>query len=202
MCSNNIREERQYGALEVKDGKFIIIDAEEFCYFDEYMQSLKVNKGKERPKQPAYVRTEPEEDKQPVLAYGVLIPQYDSDMNTWKKELEQYKNFAFGTLEEHQLYLSAYREFELFEENKVFDNHIPCALLFDTSLDLSKEKDYGFGYTSFLLYKDMEIFDNIFNRQFLFCLGDVENSFKSDDLENWTKYIDKNKLMDIANRLF
>ncbi len=32
ICNNSIREERQYGALELNDNKYVIFDAQEFAY--------------------------------------------------------------------------------------------------------------------------------------------------------------------------
>lgn len=198
ICSNNIREERQFGALMVKEGVLKILDAEEIAHFNKYLDE----RDQGRKEQPTFVRVEPDDNKLPVLAYGVLIPQYGFDMDSWSKELDKYKNFAFGTLEEQQILLSAYRDFKLFEDNKIYVTHIPCALLLDTCLDLSVQKEYGFGYTSFLLYKGFEIFDNILNRDFMFCLGGMETKFNTYDLEHWKDYIDVDEVMNVAKRLF
>ena len=199
ICNNVIREERQYAALQVKDDKFVILDVEEYVHFDKFMKNIN---NRERLKQPSYKLIEPEDDKALVLAYGALIPQYAFNLEDWNKELEKYKEFAFGTLENNSLYLSVYKDFQLIQENKIYNTHIPCALLLDTALNLSEKKEYGFGYTSFLIYQNMEIFDNIFNREFMFSLGDLESNFKADDIENWKNYIDKEKLISIAEHLF
>lgn len=198
ICNNSIREERQYGVLPLHNGGNVIIDIEELSHLNEYMESLK---GSKKTKSPEYTRVEPKEDNRLVLVYGVLIPQYDTDLDNWEQILSKYKEYAFVTLAEEKLFLSAYKDFKIFEEKRVYEYSIPCALLLDTSLDLSKKKEYGFGYTSFLRYKDLDIFTNILNRQFLFCLGEIETSF-NDDLENWKKYINKEKLINVAKRLF
>ena len=196
ICNNEIREERQYAALKVGEN-FVILDAEEVAHLNEFMENRK-----RKEKQPDYPKIEPEEEKEPLLAYGVLIPQYDSKIKDWNEELKKYIGYAFGTLDEKKLYLSSYREFKLFKDDIIYHNHIPCVLLLDTVIDLKTEKDYGFGYSAFLLYSNMEIFDNILNRDFIFCLGGIEESFRSDDIENWTQYIDKEKLINISQRLF
>lgn len=153
-------------------------------------------------KQPAYLRVEPEEENKPVLAYGVIIPQYASNEKNWDEKLDQYKNFALGTLEDEKVYVSAYSDYELFTDDIVYNKHIPCALLLDTTLDLAVEREYGFGYTAFVLYKNIPILNNILNRDFLLCLGGMEKKFKAEDAQDWKQYINKDELMNVAKRLF
>lgn len=196
ICNNGIREERQYAALQVKDGAYLTFDVEEIVHIDEYQKSDKY------PSQPNYPFIVPDDDIQPILAYGVIIPQYDSDITNWGEELQKHKEYAFGTLENNKVFVSAYSDFMLFENDKIYNSHIPFALLLYTSLDLSKKKDYGFGYTSFLLYKGWDVLTNILNRKFLFCLGDMERSFDGKDLENWKKHVNKVELVEVAKRLF
>lgn len=199
ICNNGIREEWQYGAFEVKDGIWRIIAAEEWLYFEQYFRSSDK-------KIPDFLKVEPNAMGQPVLAYGVIIPQNDADVENWNKELEKYKNFALGTLHVDTLYFSAYEEYEIFTENMVYGTHIPCALLLYTSLDLAVERQYGFGHTAFVLYKDMHILDNILNRDFVFCLGGLEPDFKAEVQRDfpkvWKEYINKDRMMNIAKRLF
>lgn len=196
ICRNNIREEMQY-ALKQVGKRSIIMDAAEVFMLNEWLDNRK-----EDEKQPAFPHVEPEENQKLVLAYGVLIPQYDSDIENWAEELNRWKEYAFGTLEDGKLKLSEYREFRLFEDQIIYKTHIPCALLMNTSLDLKKEREFGFGYTAFLVFGGWEIFDNILNRDFIFCLGGIEDSFNGEDLSNWTRYINVEKMMDIAKRLF
>lgn len=195
ICNNGIREQLQYGALEIKDGVRIIIDAEEFVHLVKCIK----NTGK---KHPEYPKVEPEENGKPVLAYGVLIPQYKFKENDWFDELDKYKNFAFGTLEDEKLYVSAYSDFELFKNDAVYGSHIPCALLLETALDLTEEREFDFGHTAFVLYKDMPILNNILNRKFLFCFGGMEKNFNPEDAQTWRQYINKDELMNVAKRLF
>lgn len=196
ICQNNIRDERQYAAMKVGE-RFVIMEAGEVALIDNFLETRC-----EGEKQPVFPCIEPEEGGKPVLAYGVLIPQYDSGEKNWTEELEKYKDYAFGTVIDEKLYLSAYREFELFEEQVLYGTHIPCALLMDTCIDLTQEREYGFGRTAFLIYQDMGILDNMLNREFLFCIGGIEEVFHGDDLSNWTKYINTEKLMKTAKRLF
>lgn len=197
ICSNEVREERQYAAFKLKNGEFVIVDAEEVWHIDEFMKNRT-----EKTKQPDYPLIEPEDEDVLQLAYGVLIPQYDTETENWSKELDRFKNYAFATLEDRKVYLSAYSDYKIFPEMPVYNSHIPCALLLSTSLNLGEEKEFGFGYTLFLKYGNMEILDNIFNRDFVFCLGDIEETFQPDDFSNWTKYINKEKMMNVAKRLF
>lgn len=196
ICNNEIREERQYAAMPIKGDQYITLDAKEYWHFDEFMENRS-----EKGRQPEYPKIYPDENKKPVLAYGVLIPQQGCEIKNWEEELVKYKEYGFGTLDDKRILISAYEEFELYPEEMVYNRHIPCALLLDTELDLTKERDYGFGHTAFLLYSNMEIFDNIFNRDFLFCLGGCEERCEP-DRENWRKFIDKKKLIQIAERLF
>ena len=195
ICNNGIREEIQYAALKIKDDVYVILDAMEIAHIEKVFENF-------NGKQPKYPCIEPEENSKPVLAYGVLIPQCDSKETEWKKRVDEYKNFALGTLDDEKVYVSAYSDYELFTDEVVYNNHIPCALLLYTTLDLSTECEYGFGHTAFVLYKNMEIIDNILNRKFLFCLGGVEDSFVIEDTEHWKKYINKENLMSVAKRLF
>lgn len=196
ICNNQIREERQYGALEVVSGKFRILDAEEVAHFRRWNNTTPY---------PKYEKIEPDEQDNCILAYGVLIPQYDctdEEKNKIFSNMEKYKNYAFGTLMDNKVYISAYEDYVLYKDKIVYAEHVPCALLINSSLDLSKEQEYGFGHTLFLLYKDMEILDVILNRDFLFCLGEIEESYNPEYAENWKSYIKQDKLMEIANRLF
>lgn len=198
ICNNGIREELQYGAMPVGDGKFVILDAEEIAHINEYQNSEESLKKVP----PSYPRLTPEDDVAPVLAYGVIIPQSDTKTTDWNDELERRKEFGFGTLQDNRVFVSGYSDFVIYEDDKVYNTHIPCALLLYTSLDLSQERDYGFGYTSFLLFRDMDILSNILNRQYLFCLGGIEPSFDGKNLDCWKEYINKDNLVNVAKRLF
>ena len=87
ICNNEIREERQYAALKVGEN-FVILDAEEVAHLNEFMENRK-----RKEKQPDYPKIEPEEEKEPLLAYGVLIPQYDSKIKDWNEELKKYIDY-------------------------------------------------------------------------------------------------------------
>ena len=91
---------------------------------------------------------------------------------------------------------------KLFEEEIIYQSYIPVALLLDTSMDFSKKKEFGFGHTTFLLYKDMMFLDNVINRDFLFCIGGIEKLAPGIDKENWSSCIKEERLFRIARRLF
>lgn len=196
VCNNQIRDERQFAALQASDGGYITLDVEEWVHISDYQCSDNF------PKVPNYTKIIPDDDVLPVIAYGVIIPQYNTKIKDWKRELFEQRNHAYCTLLNNQVFVSGYSDFVIFESDKVYNSHIPIALLYYTSLDLSEKRDYGFGYTSFLRYKDMDILTNIINRQYLFCLGGLESSFNHKDIENWKNYINKNDLLTVAERLF
>lgn len=193
ICNNDIREEMQYAALKLgKD--YIIFDVEEYEHFDEWMETRKDKQ------QPTYEEIEPENEKL-QLVYGVIIPAFESNIEVCQEEMEKYKNYKLVSLKEKKLYISGYEDIKVFEDMKLYGNHIPCAILLNTSLELEKKRDYGFGYTMFLKFQDFEIFDNILNRQFLFCIRDIEETYASQE-NDWEKFIDKKKLETVARELF
>lgn len=104
-------------------------------------------------------------------------------------------------MEDEKIYLSAYQDIALFENMKTYEISIPCAMLLNTALDLENKMDYGFGHTMFLKYSNMEIFNNIFNRKFLFCVRDVETAYNPVQ-ENWKDFINEETLKKVAKELF
>lgn len=197
ICNNGIREERQYAALKIEE-HFIIFDAEEYQHFDDWIRNKTEN---EKQLHPTYCVIEPEDGNKLQLVYGVLIPACETEISDWNKELEKFKGYAFATLEDEKIYLSAYQDIALFENMKTYETNIPCAMLLDTALDLEDKKDYGFGHTMFLKYGNMEIFNNIFNRKFLFCVRDVEAAYDSVQ-GDWKDFINEEVLKRVAKELF
>lgn len=197
ICNSTIREERQYAAMRVSDDAYVIIDAVEHSHMYEYISSDK----KACDKLPKYDCVMPKDDSKKVLAYGVLLPQYGSVIDNWQQELDIYKNYALAALEDDKLYMSAYSDYKLYPDDAVYNFHIPIALLLDPSIDFHKELDFGFGHTCFVKYSNLNIFDNILSRPFLFCLGGIEENFDGDEV-NWQKCVDRDKLVEIARRLF
>lgn len=197
ICNNGIREEMQYALLQIAEDQFVILDADEFEILDRFMSA----KDKKLAV-PEFEKIEPEEDSELVIAYGVLIPQDGSEDKDWSTELLRYLNYGFGTLESEKLYVSAYSDFQLYEEDKFYGRNIPVALLLDTAMDFTVEKDFGFGYSTFLLYEGMNLLDNIINRDFLFCIGGIEKIDEKITEDNWKSFIQKENLMNIAKRLF
>lgn len=192
------REEHQYAAWEYAPGQRAIIDAAEYAQLQKFFDS-------DEDEEPVFPEIEIESRSCPVLAYGVLIPQCDAVKRMWKVDMESFKYFSFGTLKDEQIYVSEFTDFVMFEENAVYDNHIPVALLLNTALDLTEEKEYGFGHTAFLLYEEMGILSNIVNRHFVLCIGEIEKDFdgtNDDHLDNWKDHIDTEKLIRIAQRLY
>lgn len=198
ICNNGIREEHQFALMQLGEpGSYAILDIEEAVLIDSFLRD-----EPETCEQPVFPYVEAESSKPPVLVYGVLIPQEGWNPDSWTDELNQMKDYSLGTVHCGQLLLSSFRDFRLYEDRAVYGNHIPCALLMDTVLDLSTERPYGFGHTAFPLYQGLQILDNILNREYLFCLGGMEENFVADGATEWMRYIDETKLMQIALRLF
>lgn len=197
ICNNDIREERQYAALELKDGSYVTLDAQEFVHLDDWMQNRK--KGEEHPQ---FEKVEPDEDTPLQLVYGVLMPADTKVKEDYVEKAKEIKNYALVTLEDEKVYYSGYQDIEVFEGKEIYSGCIPCAMLLQTSLDLEDKLEYGFGHTMFLKYTDWNIFDNIFNRKFLFCVRDVEPNFKPEDEEHWKDYINVDSMLDTAKELF
>ena len=185
----------QYAAVELRENFRCIMDAVEYGHFERWMNT-------EEETEPEYEQLEPDQYGTPCIAYGVLIPQYDIEIQDWNKTLDNLEGFTFGTLLENNLYLSEYIDYRIREDLKADARYIPVALLLKTSLDLSKERSYGFGYTVFPLYKDMGILTNIMNRDFLFCLGGIESDFKITDVLKWQDKINEETLKTMATRLY
>lgn len=197
ICNNSIREERQYGALEVKDGVYVTFDAEEFSIFDQWMRNKKNGD-----KQPSFEEIVPTEDAPLQLVYGVLMLADKTDDESYIGKVKEYKNYAFISLADEKIYYSGYEDIELFAEKEVYNGFIPCAMLLRTSIDLEKKLDFGFGHTLFLKHSNQEIFDNILCRKFLFCIRDTEKNFVPEDAECWRKYINMDHMLENAKYLF
>lgn len=199
ICNNGIREEHQYACLALKSGDFRI-DADEYTLLANYWEN-------EDESYTHFPVLEPDETKTPILAYGVLMPAYISKVSNWTEEMAKWKNFFMCTVEDDKVWGSVYTDIEVFEENLVYNENIPCAMLLHTTLDLSEPREFGFGHTTFLRYKDAttkedtDLLENILNRPFLLCIAEKEDKFDG-NVENWKQQIDKRKLLQIARRLF
>lgn len=195
ICNNGIKEERQYAALEILEGQRVILDVEEYEHFDRWI----MNRGKDN-SQPMYEEIMPEDNSVLKLVYGVLIPQYNTDFLEFEEEVKKFKGFALATLESEKIYLSAYQDIKLFPDMVEYDNHIPCAMVIDSPIDFSRKKEYGFGHTMYIKCVNLKVFDNIFNRKFLFCMRDLEDAYIPSE-ENWKKCINTDTLQKTAKEL-
>lgn len=197
ICNNGIREERQYAALELKDGSYVTLDAQEFAHLDDWMQNTEKDK-----KQPEYEKVEPDEGTPLQLVYGVFMRADKKAKEDYVEKVKEFKHYALISLEDEKIYYSGYKDIEVFEGKDIYSGCIPCAMLLQTSLDLENKLAYGFGHTMFLKYENLNIFDNIFNREFLFCIRDVEKNFNPEDEEHWRDYINVDSMLDTAKELF
>lgn len=197
ICNNSIREERQYGALEMRDGTYVTFDAEEWWHFDNWMSNRK--KGE---KQPEYEEVKPNEDTPLQLVYGVLMHGDKMETEDYVERVKEFKNYALLSLEAEKIYYSGYKDIQVFKGKEVYSCSIPCAMLLHTSLDLEKKLEFGFGHTLFLKHVNQAIFDNILHREFLFCIRDIERNFNSEDEEHWKDYINMDNMLETAKYLF
>ena len=192
------KEERQFAVWRPTfDGKEvdILVDCEEISHIFRFidkeiaLEDIKV--------------VDTADDKEPVLAYGILMICNGIEMSVDEAEetLNNRKNYAFACLEEMKECLSSYEDIAVFKEDVVYEDSIPIACLLKTDLDVANGKQYGFGYTMFIRYSDMDILSNIMNRNYLLCLRGVEESFDINDKDNWKDYINKDRLIKIAKEL-
>lgn len=199
ICNNGIREEHQYACLQLKSGP-VRIDAYEASLLSDYCD----NDDESYAQFPVF---EPDENKTPVLAYGVLMPAYNSKVSNWTEEIAKWKDFAMCTVEDEKVLGSVYVDIEVYEDALVYNQNIPCAMLLHTTCALSEPREFGFGHTTFLRYKDattkecIDLLDNILNRPFLLCIAENDPSFDG-NVECWKQQINREKLMEISKRLF
>lgn len=195
LCSNGIRKERQYAGLQLKSGPVRI---------DAYEASLLSDCGDSYKQFPVLA---PDETKTPVLAYGVLMPAYNSKVSNWAEEMDRWKDFLMCTVEDDKVLGSVYVDIEVYEDALVYNQNIPCAMLLHTTCDLTEPREFGFGHTTFLRYKDfdtkedVDLLENILNRPFVLCIAENDPHFDG-NVEGWKQQIDKEKLMEISKRLF
>lgn len=198
ICNNGIREEHQYAAMEWSDDKWIRMDAYEAFLLDEHCQD------EESLHFPELVA---DESKIPVLAYGVLMPAYNSKVSNWTEEMAKWKNVNMCTVEDETVFNGCYTDIELYEDKLMYNEYIPCALLLHMPYDLSQKRELGFGHTTFIRYTDantkeyVDLLENILNRPFILCIAEKEERFDG-NVDNWRDQIDEKKLIQIARRLF
>lgn len=68
--------------------------------------------------------------------------------------------------------------------------------------DIMEHKRYGFGYTMFLRYSNMEIFDNILNRDYFYCIRDVEKQIVLEEEAIWENLINEEHLFEQRRNCF
>lgn len=194
ICNLNIKEERQFASMQLKEETSILIDVEEYEHIYNWIQS-------EAKEIPHYERIEAEENIEPVLAYGILIPQIGSEkeLGEWNMIAEKYVNYAFLTLEQGKEYISSYEDIVLLYDMPVYHNHIPCAMILQTPIN-NFDKELDFGYTMSLCYSNLNIFDNIINRKFLFCIKETK-SLTVEERKEWKNHIKQERMIQIAKEL-
>ena len=199
MCSSG-REERQFALSEWNDNEFILWDVEEASAFEKWLDTT------EDTKIPAdFPVVKVNEEKSPYyLAYGIIIPNPLQGCDLIK-EAEAYKGYGHFTLLDGKVYESVYSDIWLSHDRVHSEKDIPCAVLLQTSLDLNKKRNYGFGYTMTVRYekKDglMDIFSNIMNRSLALCVKDVVMVLP-EYTDDWKKYIDEAACIETARGIF
>lgn len=193
MCSSG-REERQF-ALSAWNDDYILWDIDEASEFNKWDTQSPVD----------FPAVKVNEEKSPYyLVYGIIIPN-PLHKNDMLKEAETYKDYCHFTLLDGKIYESVYRDIWCSEKKVHSEKDIPCAVLLKTSLDLSRKRSYGFGYTMTVRYKNenglMDIFTNIINRSFAICVKDVVKVFPEYN-DDWKKYIDEAACIEAARGVF
>lgn len=209
LC-NSMRAERQFALSDWED-KYILWDVDEAIEFNTWAFDTRLDtdtvegimgEAKRIPVDFPIVKLN--EESEYLLVYGVVIPNPLADCDL-AKEAENYKGFGHFTLLDGKIYESVYSDIWLSHDKVHSGKDIPCAVLLQTSLDLKKKRDYGFGYTMTVRYKDekgfMDIFSNIMNRSFALCVKDVVKVFP-EYTDDWKKYIDEAVCVEIAREIF
>lgn len=192
------KEEMQFARWVTKDRNGndlpILVDCEEISHIYNYLdKEIKIED----------IKTEEVDDnKTPVLAYGILLScNDDMGIEQIEDKLIQYKGYGYACLDDMTEYISSYDDIAVFKDDVVYGN-IPIACLLRTDLDVANGKMYGFGFTNFLRYHNMDILSNIMNRDYLLCIRGVEESYNDSDRDNWKDHINKSTLMEIAKDIF
>lgn len=189
-----IQRRTQYNVVELEKDVSILLNGEETASLERYQKKFKKTR-----EEPTFKEVEPKEGNPLCLAYGYLIPQIGMELEDWTAELENYKEFAHGTVMGKSMYLSCYNDFVLYPEHKAETmGAIPCAMLLNTSLNFEKVRNFGLGYTMYLLRNGMGSITNMLNRHYLFCLCGVEKDFNPEACENWKDCISQEKIQTMA----
>lgn len=209
ICRNAemYREERQFASLMMEDYSMTIA-AEEFGVIDKLVENAKnVKKVKQEKGSNGYPfpLIEVQDDIKPVIVYGVLLRgktkrNKSADMGNLVSMAMNHKNYRYITVENDQVYESVYEDAIFFPQNKVLGNSIPFAMLLYSTLDV-KPGEFGFGHVMTLYYADLDLVENILNREFLLVVRDREHTFNG-DVEHWKKYINQKVMLENAKQIY
>lgn len=198
MC-NSGRAERQF-ALSKWDDEYILWDVDEASAFDKWLDTTEdTSIPVDFP-----IVTFSEEKAPYFLVYGIIIPNPLKECDLIK-EAESHKGYGYFTLLDGKIYESVYRDIWISPDRVHSNKDIPCAMLLQTSLDLNKERFWGFGYTMTIRYMNengfVETFTNIMNRKFALCVKDVVKVLP-EYTDDWKKYIDEAACIETARGIF
>lgn len=137
---------------------------------------------------------EADETAEPILAYGVLIPQKNRSLASLLKDLrerEAYREYAFACMESPEsCKISNYTDIKLFPEWRKGEQ-LPAACLLHTELSFDPmPKD---GYALFLRYGNITLEKNLQVRDFVFRILGREALYLGEE-ESWKDCIYENKM--------
>lgn len=184
-CRYRDNDKMQYAYLKIEE-KFILILAYEFELFDSYLEkAIEDDKN-------IKINYEQSDNEPYQIVYGAMmfdeIHHTYSDIVALAKRMEGY---AFLDLELEKVNVSGYQEILFFPEEALAEEFIPFVALMQTPHHLQRMK---YSITMFPALENHLIWESMVNRPFLLaCRESIMMEGLSED--NWTKYIEKNKLM-------
>lgn len=210
ICRNAemYREERQFASMVMGDYR-MTMDAEEIGVIDELIKNAKIECKDSQTKKGSngypFPLIELQDHIKPIIAYGVLLQGKSKrnrsvNMDNLVSTAMNHKNYRYITLECDQIYESVYEDVMFFPENRILGNSIPFAMLLYSTLDV-KPAEFRFGHTMTIYYDNLDLIENILNREFLLVVRDREHTFNG-DAEHWKEYINKDVMLENARQIY
>jgi hypothetical protein len=182
ICSSGITE-RQFAYMDL-EGQMILIDAAELAHLEEYSENKE-----------EYLEIEVNDNKELIMVYGAVIPQAKVETNHIIPMIEKYRNFCFACLSDGKCYISTYEDILMYPEfEDVTYGHIPFVCLLRSDLPISN--DMQFAFSLYLRYKDMNVLDNIFIRDFVIAVKRKEEA--DINIDTWKDKVNIDLLLKVS----
>lgn len=179
----------QYALMKMRDKKRII-DANELAAIKSYY--------KERMEKFDIEIVPPE--KEGIITYGAVIPQYGQSLIEIEKEISKCNNFIYATLENNKCYVSEIMD--IYYDNSINQIYgkMPVAVLLRTLLEINNNSIQS--KTLSIYNENCNWLENIYNRKFIIAINSVEKRFRKNfSLNNWKNLIDTERLNRTAVRI-